>query len=48
MERKINNEKYVICEVTDLKDPIKTFEENNIPKYLDECEANSILKKKRL
>ena len=47
-ERNIDNAKGVMCVVTDMEDPIKTFEEDIILKYLDEYEAKSILKKKRL
>ena len=48
LERNLYNATYVMCVVTDVEDPIKTFEEDNMPKYLDEDEAKSILKNKRL
>ena len=37
-----------MCVVTDIEDQMKTFEEHNAKKYLDEYEANSILNKLRL
>ena len=37
-----------MCAVTAMVDPTKTFEEDNMPKYLDEYETKSIMKKKRL
>ena len=46
MERKFENEKYVMCVVIDMEDQMKTFEYNNMLKYFDEGEANSILKNK--
>ena len=48
VERKLNNTKDVMCAVTAMVDPTKTFEEDNMPKYLDEYETKSIMKKKRL
>ena len=48
MGRNLEEVKYVMCVVTDMEDPMKTFEEENIPKYLDEDESNSILNKKSL
>ena len=47
-DRNIDNEKYVMCVVIYMEYPMKMFEEDNMQKYLDEEEARSILKKKRL
>ena len=48
VERKFENEKYVLCVVIEMEDQIKTFEENNMPEDLDEEEAKCTLKKKIL
>ena len=48
MERMIDNAKYVIYVVTDMDYPMETFEEDNMPKYLDKDESKYILKNKRL
>ena len=48
MERNIDNVKDVMYVVTDMEYPMKTFEEYKMPKYIDEDESKSILKKKRL
>ena len=47
-ERNIENATYMMCVVTDMDDTMKKFEEDNVPKYLDEEEVMSILNKKRL
>ena len=36
----------MLCVVTNMEDPMKTFEEDNMPEDLDEKESKSILKKK--
>ena len=36
MEGKLDNEKDVMCVVTDIENPTKTFEEGKMPKYLYE------------
>ena len=48
VQRKFDNAKYVIYVVTYMKDPMKCFEESIVKEDLDEQEANSISKKKRL
>ena len=48
VERKFYNVKDVMCVVTYMEDPMKTFEDNNITEYLNEEEENSILNKKRI
>ena len=48
MDRNIDNEKYLMCVVTYIDGPMKTFEEDKIIKDLDEGESKNILKKKRL
>ena len=48
VETNVDHVKDVMCVVTDMGDPMKTFEDNNILGYLDEEEENFILKKKRL
>ena len=48
MDRNIENVKDRMCVVTAMDHPIETFEEDNMPKCLDEEEAKSILNKKRL
>ena len=35
VERKFDNAKYVLCVGTDMEDPTKTFEEDNMSEYLD-------------
>ena len=35
MEITFYNAKYVLCVVTDMEDPTKTFEEDNMSEYLD-------------
>ena len=35
VERKFDNAKYLLCVVTDMEDPTKTFEEDNMSEYLD-------------
>ena len=35
VEIKFDNKKYVLCVVTDMEDPTKTFEEDNMSEYLD-------------
>ena len=46
MERNFDNVKDVMCVVTYIEDPMKTFEENNMLEYVDEEEAKYTLKKK--
>ena len=36
VERKVDNAKYVMCVVTEMGDPTKPFEEDNMPKGEDE------------
>ena len=48
MDRNIDNAKDVICFVTYIDGTMKTFEEENIPKDLDEDEYKSILNNKIL
>ena len=47
MERNIDNAKYMMCVVTDMEGTIKMFQEDNMPKDLDQDESKSILEKKR-
>ena len=47
MERNSDNEKYMLCVLIDMEDPVKTFEEDNMPEnILDGEEEKSILKGK--
>ena len=48
MDRNIDNAKDVIYFVTYIDGTMKTFEEENIPKDLDEDESKSILNNKIL
>ena len=48
MERNFDNAKDLFCVVTDMEDPMKTFEESNMMWNLYEEEEKSILNKKRL
>ena len=44
----IDNQKDVLCVVTDMEDAMNCFEEDNMPEYLVEYEAKSVLKNKSL
>ena len=47
-ERKFDNEKDMLCMVTEMEDLIKVFKEENTPENLNEDAEYSTLKKKRL
>ena len=48
VERNFDNEKDVLCVVTDMEDLMKTSEEENMLENLDEEKSKSILKNRRL